>query len=120
LLARTCALPQRAETARFDLEESVNTKSGLLMLARGVARFDFLSVAVVCSLTGTACSKQADQAAPQEKAQPATEAPAPAAPARAPVAAPIAIDGSSTVFPISEAMAEEFHCRSPTTASPWW
>jgi phosphate transport system substrate-binding protein len=62
----------------------------------------FAAFAVAVAVTG--CSKHNDAAAPSEDkalaAQPTAE---PAAPAR-----PIVLDGSSTVFPISEAMAEEF------------
>jgi phosphate transport system substrate-binding protein len=61
-----------------------------------------LSLALaLAATTSFACSKRAEQAAPTgEQAAGATAE-------HAPVQA-IAIDGSSTVFPISEAMAEEF------------
>jgi phosphate transport system substrate-binding protein len=63
-------------------------------------------LSVACGLSMVACSKQREPApaetAPSTGDKPAAEQAAPLA------ARPIAIDGSSTVFPISEAMAEEF------------
>ena len=62
----------------------------------------FAAFAVAVATTG--CSKHNDAAATEDKAmaaQPSGELPAPSA-------RPIVLDGSSTVFPISEAMAEEF------------
>ncbi len=57
------------------------------------------------SIATLGCSKHAEQAAPTPGESAAQAAPA------APTS-PISIDGSSTVFPISEAMAEEFQKTS--------
>ncbi len=62
----------------------------------------FAAFAAVVACSG--CSKHNDAPATEDKAmaaQPTGEQPAPSA-------RPIVLDGSSTVFPISEAMAEEF------------
>ncbi|HEX5661379.1 MAG TPA: PstS family phosphate ABC transporter substrate-binding protein [Polyangiales bacterium] len=70
--------------------------------SRGVSAAAFALLSVI------GCSKS-EQTAPKE------ETPAKAAEPSAPAeksAQPIAIDGSSTVFPISEAMAEEFQKKS--------
>ncbi len=67
------------------------------------------SVAAFALLSVLGCSKS-EQTAPKEEPGKAAE-PAAAAPAEK-SAQPIAIDGSSTVFPISEAMAEEFQKKS--------
>jgi phosphate transport system substrate-binding protein len=69
------------------------------------------SVAAFALLSVFGCSKS-EHSAPKEEAT--ANAAEPAAPAEK-AAAPIAIDGSSTVFPISEAMAEEFHKKSAGT-----
>lgn len=93
-------------------------------------------LALLVTLAALACSS-ATPAAPDQPAQPAAAAQpqqstapapaqpaAPAAPAQAAPAAPamaaaadlsgtIEIDGSSTVFPVSEAVAEEFHKIHP-------
>ena len=66
------------------------------------------------SLALPACSKRAEQAATPEAAQ------GKSAEAVDQATTPIAIDGSSTVFPISEAMAEEFqksHAARVTVAA---
>ncbi len=63
-----------------------------------------ITALALASIGALGCSKHAEQTEPSA-AEPGTQA-APAAPS-AP-SAPIALDGSSTVFPISEAMAEEF------------
>jgi phosphate transport system substrate-binding protein len=67
------------------------------------------SAVAIALLSVLGCSKS-EQTAPKEEAkeQPATAEPA----ATEKAALPIAIDGSSTVFPISEAMAEEFQKKS--------
>ncbi|MDB4990302.1 MAG: phosphate binding protein [Myxococcaceae bacterium] len=67
----------------------------------------------IASVAALGCSKS-EQSAPKTEA-PAVEAPAAGAPATdksQKSAQPIAIDGSSTVFPISEAMAEEFQKKA--------
>jgi len=78
----------------------VKSKFSLVLAVAGVAAFG--------------CSKS-DQSA--SKTEPGTEAPSKAelADKSAAAAQPIAIDGSSTVFPISEAMAEEFQKKSNGT-----
>lgn len=69
-----------------------------------------LSLALACAgLALTACSKS--EPAPSPSA-PAPQANAAAVKTEEVAAEPIAIDGSSTVFPISEAMAEEFQKKS--------
>ena len=65
-------------------------------------RNTLITALALASIGALGCSKHAEQAAPTP-ADPGTEV-APAA--------PIAVDGSSTVFPISEAMAEEFQKTS--------
>jgi phosphate transport system substrate-binding protein len=65
-----------------------------------------LAIAVaVATLCAPGCSKQRQQAQPDQAPGAALET---AKPAR-----PISIDGSSTVFPISEAVAEEFQKTHP-------
>jgi phosphate transport system substrate-binding protein len=79
-------------------------------------RFDCL-IAVTClCLLSVACSKSPARP-PSEPAPPSAEGPGakaaePAAPPPAEKASVIAIDGSSTVFPITEAVAEEFQKES--------
>jgi len=75
-------------------------------------------LSLALALAGVAaigCGKSKHEAPASEQAAPATTAEAPAANvAQDKSAEPIAIDGSSTVFPISEAMAEEFQKKSGT------
>ena len=59
-----------------------------------------------------ACSSSQPAPAPAAPAPAAPSAPAPAAPA-AQLSGDIEIDGSSTVFPITEAVAEEFRKVNP-------
>ena len=68
-----------------------------------------LAVLLACALMG-ACSKNPAGSAETPAAPVEAKAAEPASPKPEPVAAPsvIAIDGSSTVFPITEAVAEEF------------
>jgi len=78
----------------------VNTKLSLALALAGVAALG--------------CGKSKHEAPAQEPGAAAktTEAPAADKAAEDKSAQPIAIDGSSTVFPISEAMAEEFQKKS--------
>ena len=71
-------------------------------------------LALVAAIATLACGG-ATPAAPASQAQPAPAQPAPAAPAPAAMAlsGTIEIDGSSTVFPVSEAVAEEFRKVHP-------
>jgi phosphate transport system substrate-binding protein len=76
--------------------------------SRGARARSTFSVAIaLMSVLG--CSKS-EQAAPKEESKEQAAAEPAAAPEKS--AHPIAIDGSSTVFPISEAMAEEFKKKS--------
>lgn len=66
-----------------------------------------IKIVAAVALLSVGCSKRAEETGASEPAQPASEA-------------PISIDGSSTVFPISEAVAEEFqknHRARVTVAS---
>jgi phosphate transport system substrate-binding protein len=58
------------------------------------------------------CSKSEHSATQDPKAEPAAAAAPATAEDKSAKSAPIAIDGSSTVFPISEAMAEEFQKKA--------
>lgn len=74
-------------------------------------------LALLVALAALACSS-ATPAAPDQPAQPAAAAQtqqstAPAMAASADLSGTIEIDGSSTVFPVSEAVAEEFHKIHP-------
>jgi phosphate transport system substrate-binding protein len=68
-------------------------------------RIQWKMAAMACGLSVVACSKQREPA-PAEQAPGTAERPAEKTEAVS--LRPIAIDGSSTVFPISEAVAEEF------------
>jgi phosphate transport system substrate-binding protein len=71
-----------------------------------------LSLALLCASIATVGCSKSEHSTPKDESETRTE------PAAAPHAdnksqrAPIAVDGSSTVFPISEAMAEEFQKKS--------
>ncbi len=87
--------------------------------------FTLLSATVALALLLSACGTPATEApaatqAPAATSAPATEAPTAQTPTEAPTEAPvmqlagdIAVDGSSTVFPITEAAAEEFGGQYP-------
>jgi phosphate transport system substrate-binding protein len=69
----------------------------------------------MCALVVSACSSNPASAPTERPADPAAPgaAPAPSAAEPAKAASVIAIDGSSTVFPITEAVAEEFQKANP-------
>ncbi len=75
-------------------------------------------LALATIIVAAACSSSGSSPAPATQA-PASAAPASAAPAsqapasQAPVTGDIVIDGSSTVYPITEAVAEEFQKANP-------
>jgi phosphate transport system substrate-binding protein len=79
-------------------------------------RFHCLIAVTWLCFSSNACSKS-PAATPSEPAQPPAAEPAAATaePARAAENSVIAIDGSSTVFPITEAVAEEFQKVNPST-----
>jgi phosphate transport system substrate-binding protein len=67
-----------------------------------------------CSSSGSSSAPASD--APAESVAPASEAPASEAPAD--LTGTVNIDGSSTVFPITEAVAEEFQIANPGVQVP--
>ena len=70
-------------------------------------------LALAAIVVAAACSSSGATTAPASQA-PASAAPATEAPAsQAPVTGDIVIDGSSTVYPITEAVAEEFQKANP-------
>ncbi len=76
-------------------------------------RVRFLSLVAALSFGAVACGGGGTDTAttPADSASPSGDTPAPAAGET--VSGPIDVDGSSTVFPISEAMAEEFMVANP-------
>lgn len=79
------------------------------LIAFPAARTSLLSSALVSLLMLAACSQEASTPAPATTANEGAAAEA-AAPA---LSGTVRIDGSSTVFPISEAIAEEFRTAAP-------
>ena len=77
------------------------------------ALFVALILSVALALAALACGgAEETPTAPAPALQPAATT-APAAPATAQLSGTVEIDGSSTVFPVSEAVAEEFHKIHP-------
>jgi phosphate transport system substrate-binding protein len=75
------------------------------------SRVKFLSVLAALSLGVTACNTPAPT--PPENASPEAGAPAEGTAPESTLSGDISVDGSSTVFPISEGMAEEFMAVNP-------
>lgn len=88
----------------------VHPKTDKSMLSNlGSKRFGYLAASVALTVLTAACGGGTDQAVTPEGGEAATET----ASAGGELSGDVAIDGSSTVFPITEAMAEEFRKTYP-------
>jgi phosphate transport system substrate-binding protein len=87
------------------------------MITTGTKRLGALAIAAVFVIG--ACSSSGASSAPAESSAPGSAAPAESvAPPPADLSGTVAIDGSSTVYPITQAIAEDFQKENPGVQVP--